>query len=98
MTLDLGIARSAGKVAGRRWFEVYLSVDRWVRLVSQIQTAIGMSPDWPEIPELNAPIALTVHSVTARETQIDVFLPTEAVLAMKNIVVSKLARRERPEP
>ena len=41
LALDAAIARSAGKVTGRRWFEVYLSVDRWVRLVSQMHRADG---------------------------------------------------------
>ncbi len=88
---DPGTLMSALGVARRRWLEAYLSVDRGIGLVHAISAAMGIPASQPEIPETNAPIALAIHSVGPNATQADFFIPTELLVAIKDLLIGQAA-------
>ncbi|MFQ5591390.1 MAG: hypothetical protein ACE5HE_09530 [Phycisphaerae bacterium] len=93
-----GTMMSALGVARRRWLEAYVSVDGVVDLVGAVYNAGGTRPDWPEMPETNAPVAMAMHSVRASVTQVDVFVPTEALIALKAVVDARAPKVAAPQP
>ena len=92
---DAGIRKSAKGVSKRRSLEAYVHVDRVVKAVNRISEALGEPRLYPEMQELNAPIALAAHTISPDATQMDVFIPAELVIAVKNMAVAKAADQLR---
>jgi hypothetical protein len=88
---DPGAMRSALGVARKRSMEAYLSVDRGMRLANLLSAVVGPSAKQLDIPETNAPVALAMHSVGPSATQVDVFVPTALMVAVKNAMLEQAA-------
>jgi hypothetical protein len=76
---DPGIAKSARHVPADRSLEAYFSVDRFIRLARRVGTAMDKPVQFPEMPELSAPVSASVQIVGPGATQVDVFIPTEVL-------------------
>ena len=90
---DPGIRQSAKKLAGERSLEAYFSFDRCLRLTKEVLAATGVAGTIPDMSELGVPVALTMHSVNPRETELRIFVPTELVVAIKDLMMARLASR-----
>ena len=93
LTEDPGIRQSAKKLVGERSLEAYFSFDRCVRLAKEVLAATGVPGTTPDMSELGAPVALTMHSVNPRETELRFFVPTDLVVAIKDLMMARLANR-----
>ncbi|UCC30912.1 MAG: hypothetical protein JSU86_01285 [Phycisphaerales bacterium] len=91
LTEDSGIRQSAKKLSGERWLEAYLSSDRCLRLTKEVLAVTGVPGTFPDVSEPAVPAALTVHSVGPRETELRIFVPTELVVAVKDLMMARLA-------
>jgi len=82
---DAGIKKVSSSLPGKRYSEVYFAGDRLVALLSSIGKVTGN-----ELPirmaEVNAPVAL-VSSSQGPCCQVDVFVPMEMVVAIKDTVM-----------
>ncbi len=87
------IRQSAKKFAGKHTLEAYVSVDRCVRLAKHILVVMDVPTDLPDMPELRAPVVLTMQYAGPRETRIRLFVPTEVVVAVKEAMMARAARR-----
>ncbi|UCE58657.1 MAG: hypothetical protein JSU63_14585 [Phycisphaerales bacterium] len=88
---DAGAMKSARGVTRARSIEAYFSLARGVRLINAAYAAWNKPPPFPEVAETDAPIALAIHSGGPAATQLDFFVPTGLIVAVKNVIVDKAA-------
>jgi len=98
LAADTGTMMSALGVARKRSLEAYVSVDRGLRLITDVSTAMGFPASYPQMPETNAPVALAMHSVSSSSTQLEVFIPTELLIAFKSAFVKSTVGEVQPGP
>jgi hypothetical protein len=76
----------------------YLAVDQIVAFIENVAKAVDEDEPLPfRMPEINAPAALA-SAVGPESAQTDIFLPTELVVAVKDVVMSMLAPTGAPGP
>ncbi len=85
LAADVAIQMSAMGVARERCLEAYFALDRWAKLANMVCRAFGSAVPYRRVPEVNAPVALTVRSV-AGGAQTEVFIPVEVLDAARWIM------------
>lgn len=70
-----GIVESARHLAPASWLEAYFSVTQFARLASPLAAAMGMPKSYGNVPELAAPIAVGIRTVSGDAAQVDIFIP-----------------------
>ncbi|MCH8149070.1 MAG: hypothetical protein IH987_13990 [Planctomycetes bacterium] len=85
---SVAVQVSRTRVSQERFFEAYVSVDRWLRIWSQLSAIVGVQSQFSEMPEVNAPVAVAIHEVGPAATQIDLFVPVELLVAFKTVSAS----------
>ena len=95
LAADPGIRKSAGNVAARRSVEGHFAVDRLVGLIHAVRRAMDLPVVFPAMPELSAPISWAVHSVGPSAVQVDVYIPMELVVAVKDAAMQQAVRGMR---
>ncbi|MCH7995615.1 MAG: hypothetical protein IIB57_14385 [Planctomycetes bacterium] len=70
-------------VSQERFWEAYVSVDRWLRIWTQLMAIVGGRSQFAGMPQVNAPVAAAMHNVGKSATQIDLFIPVELLVAWK---------------
>ena len=98
LAADTGIVSSAKQVAAEHSFEAYFAFDRYAELMRHIAGVMKQPLAIPEVPRLDAPIAVTIHEAAPRVTQIDAFIPIEVIIAVKDALMKGLAAQPRAAP
>lgn len=83
LSSDVALQMSRIAVSQERFWEAYVSVDRWLGIWSQLQAIVGVRSQFAEMPQVNAPVAVAMHNVGKSATQIDLFIPVELLVAWK---------------
>ena len=90
LATDPGVKRVSPKLATARTGEFYLAVDNALQLVKSVMTAVGEGEEFPfAIKQINAPLAYGT-SVTKDASRLDVFIPMELVLYVKDLVMQAM--------
>ena|GEM_PF-6290315 len=84
---DGGIQRSRSHLPAARNAEGYLAVDHLLNLVGAIARAADAPIPPLSLGDLNAPIAFAGQPVEKGGSQVEVFLPMELVIAVKDLVM-----------
>ena len=71
-------------VSQERFWEAYVSVGRCLRVWNRLTAIVGVDGQFTEIPEVNAAVGISVRDVGASETRLDLFVPVEFLVALKN--------------
>jgi hypothetical protein len=79
---DPGIVKDRKKLPKARMFELYVSADRILKVVK----AITGSEQVPVMPEINAPLAVSL-AAEKNYGRLDLVVPTELIVEIKNIVL-----------
>lgn len=83
LSSDVAVQMSRIAVSQERFWEAYVSVDRWLGIWSQFLDIAGAKSQFAGMPQVNAPVAVAVHDVGKSATQIDFFIPVELLVALK---------------
>lgn len=86
---DAGISKVSSVLPKKRNSEVYFAGDRLFKLIENISKAAGEGPLPIRMAEVNAPIAL-VTTGGDLHVQMDLFLPMEMVVAIKDTVMQAM--------
>ena len=89
---DAGIKKVAARLPAARTGEFYLAADNIMLLIKRIMTAMGQGEMMPQVPEVNAPLAVTINS-TGRTGEMYLFAPTEMIVAVKNMAMQFMMMR-----
>lgn len=90
---SVAVQMSRTRVSQARVFEAYVSVDRWLRIWSQLSAIVGVQSQFSEMPEVNAPVAVAIREVGTSGTQLDLFVPVELLVAFKTASASAAGAR-----
>ncbi|MCH9003399.1 MAG: hypothetical protein IIC02_12575 [Planctomycetes bacterium] len=83
LSSDVAVQMSRIGVSQERFWEAYVSVDRWLRIWTQLMAIGGGRSQFAEMPDVNAPVAVAMHDVGKSATQIDLFIPVELLVALR---------------
>lgn len=87
---DSSIKKVAANLPKKRASEFYLAVDAGFGLFKAVQEARGEEDALPiDVPDINAPIGMA-SSINGLEAQVDVFIPMELVITVKDAVMQMM--------
>jgi hypothetical protein len=92
---DEGIQRVSAFLPKKRSAEGYLAVDRLLTMIGEIAKVAG-KPLGVTMPEINAPIAFVTAPAGKAGSQNDVFVPLEAIVAVKDAVINAMGQKMNP--
>lgn len=84
LSSDTAVRMARSSVSQERFWEAYVSVGRWLRVWNRLAAIVGAAGQFAEIPNVNAAVAISVRDVGASETRLDLFVPVEVLVALKN--------------
>jgi hypothetical protein len=88
---DAGVMNLRKHLPKKRSQEGYLAVERLANLASKIAAATGNS--FPvTMPDVNAPAAMMTYPVAGAASQVDIYLPMEMMIAVKNAAMNAMAQ------
>ena len=88
---DKGIQKIAKTLRAKRTAEGYFAFDNLMHVASRMATAMG-EPVPPQVPQLDAPVAMVSGPVAAGEYQLDISVPMELIVALKDLSMSPQTR------
>lgn len=86
---EASIKNVTASLPKKRSSEMYFAADRMFKLVENINRAVGEEPFPIRMAEVNAPIAI-ITSGGGLHVQMDVFLPMETVVAVKDTIMQAM--------
>ncbi|MCH8243004.1 MAG: hypothetical protein IH897_10395, partial [Planctomycetes bacterium] len=98
LSSDVALQMSRIAVSQERFWEAYVSVDRWLRIWSQLMAIVGVRSQFAGMPQVNAPVAVAMHNVGKSATQIDLFIPVELLVAWKTAMSPAVAEPTVAKP
>ena len=91
LSSDVAVQMSRIAVSQERFWEAYVSVDRWLGIWSQLLAIVGVRSQFAGMPQVNAPVAVAMHNVGKSATKIDLFIPVELLVALKTAMSPAVA-------
>jgi hypothetical protein len=86
------IGRS-GAVKTKHHAEAYLAIDRAMKLGADVTRAMDEATVVPRMAPIDAPVSLLARRISPRETQLDVFVPTAVIVAVKQAAMEFTASK-----
>lgn len=94
---DPGIKKVRAHLTSERAAEVYLSVDRIVNVISLVAKVLDEEEFPVKMPSIDAPLGIS--STGGPEwNRVDVFIPTELMVAVKNAILGMMMGGGQPMP
>lgn len=77
-----------------RWFEGYLSLDQWSRLVRRLPSVTGKPTAVPDVRDVDAPLVITAHRPLSTISRVDFFIPLEWTAAFREAWMPSAGRSD----
>ena len=94
---DPGIKKVRAHLTGERASEIYLSVDRIVNMISRVAKVLDEEEFPVKMPSIDAPLGISSTGGT-EWNRVDVFIPTELMVAVKNAILGMMMGGGQPMP
>ena len=94
---DEGITKIAKQLRSKRTSEGYLSADNLMMMAKRIAEQFGEEPP-PAMAEVNTPVAMVGGPVAAGEYQVDIAVPMEMIVAIKDMAMAAQTPSGQPAP
>ena len=92
LAADPLIGRSAA-VKTKHHAEGYLAIDRALKLAADVTRAMDDPTVVPKMTPIDVPVSFLARRISPRETQIDVFVPTAVIVAVKQAAMEFVASK-----
>lgn len=97
LSADAGITKMAKQLRSKRTSEGYLSADNLMKMATRISEQFGEDAP-PAMAEVNTPVAMVGGPVAAGEYQVDIAVPMEMIVAIKDMSMAAQSHGGQPDP